>query len=108
MMADAFRILVGASTAYTLCLTVLIISYYVVIMRMGHHGLLTRHVALVAISYLILVVYAGADAIVRLDTKMTWRLPLVIAAMILGMPALMMVLTHVTERYDELKRKGEK
>jgi hypothetical protein len=49
------------------------------------------------VSFIMTCVYVGADVLTRMDKPLSWRLPLALASVTIGVPSLYFILTHAQQ-----------
>lgn len=67
-------------------------------------GMLPRHVATIALSYIGLTLYAMFDVAARLRTEPTWRAGVLLACSAVGLWAMWEILGHARYRTRDLKQ----
>lgn len=84
------RMVVTAISAFLIGCTLIVAVTYSRGWRPGRAGLLPAHVFVVSISYAMLLTYATIDVGSRVDEGLglTWRIPLIFPAQILGLLAM--------------------
>lgn len=94
MLPDAFRVLLLAQAGFTLGLILLIIAAYFHVWRRADNGrgLLPLHVVAVATAHGMLILFGVSEVNNRFGDGLTWRIPYLIAAMLVSDLALLVIM----------------
>lgn len=101
---DGVRICSGVFGGVVIGIMMYTLFHYVRIIKAGHRAILVGHVFTVGASYLGLVLYVSIDAINRIGSLVTWRLPLGLLSLLVGLVGLRSILRYVYIRDLELHR----
>lgn len=92
---DFIRTVTAGSFGFLMALTAFVIYHHAVAVYKGRARLLPLHVILVGTSYLGACIYVALDLYSRIGRTLTWRTPLAVFILVIGVPALLMILEHV-------------